>query len=30
MLKVYDPEYQRIATRHQTPDGFDYFAVAGA
>ncbi len=26
MLKVYDPEYQRIATDHQTPDGFDYFA----
>ncbi|MDJ0828152.1 MAG: hypothetical protein QNJ16_21970 [Rhodobacter sp.] len=29
MLKVYDPEYQRIATHHQTPEGFDYFAVSG-
>lgn len=26
MLKVYDPDYQRIATKHQTPPGFDYFA----
>ncbi len=25
MLKVYDPEYQRITTEHQTPDGFNYF-----
>lgn len=25
MLKVYDPEYQKIFTRHETPDGFSYF-----
>jgi len=30
MLKVYDPDYQRIATRHQTPEGFDYFALREA
>ena len=28
MLKIYTPDYQRIATHHQTPGGFDYFASA--
>lgn len=28
MLKVYDPDYQRIATEHQTPPGFSYFGAA--
>lgn len=25
MLKVYDPEYQKIFTKHETPNGFSYF-----
>ena len=25
MLKVFDSEYQRIFTEHETPDGFNYF-----
>lgn len=30
ILKVYDPDYQRIATQHQTPQGFNYFASDSA
>lgn len=25
ILKIYDPEYQRVFTQHETPDGFSYF-----
>ena len=27
MLKVFDPEYQRIFTEHETPEGFSYFGA---
>jgi len=25
MLKVFDPDYQKVFTRHETPAGFSYF-----
>lgn len=25
VLKVYDPEYQRVFTKHETPNGFSFF-----
>lgn len=30
ILKIFDPEYQRIFTNHETPDGFSFFKQEGA